>query len=263
MRTDDCLPLLRHQTAYRIALGLLLTAPILVWLGQYTDLDLRLADASFDAARQVFPLRHAWLTETFNHGILKLLLTLAALGWIGRSLLDGLGWWRLPSALARQRVRVVASSAILVPLVISSLKQASASHCPWDLARYAGTAPYVRLLDQVPALLERGHCLPAGHASSALWLIALAVLWLPGKPATAARVAVAGLALGLASGWMQQLRGAHFLTHTLWSMWLSCGTVLVVLLVVQWRTASKLQQHHGSPSFKQKASKHVQHDTAT
>jgi len=29
-------------------------------------------------------------------------------------------------------------------------------------------------------------------------------------------------------GWMQQLRGAHFLTHTLWSIWIA---VLIVYLL--------------------------------
>lgn len=64
--------------------------------------------------------------------------------------------------------------------------------------------------------------MPAGgHASSALWLLGLAVFWLPRRPRMAAAVGGAMLLFGLAVGWMQQLRGAHFLTHTLWSMWVA------------------------------------------
>ena len=34
------------------------------------------------------------------------------------------------------------------------------------------------------------------------------------------------LALSLAFGWVQQMRGAHFLSHTLWSIWLSWTIVV-------------------------------------
>jgi len=29
-------------------------------------------------------------------------------------------------------------------------------------------------------------------------------------------------------GWVQQMRGAHFLSHTLWSLWVSWAVVLLV-----------------------------------
>ena len=210
---------------------------LILWLGQCTNIDLSLADAFYDAGARVFPWRHAWLTETFSHVILKAVLGLAAAYF----LLVAAGDWVRPnpgrSATARMRLRVVGLSALLVPTVISALKSASASHCPWDLARYGGTEPYLRLLDGLPLGLEPGHCLPAGHASSALWLVSLCVYWLPGQPRSAARVALMGLAAGGFVGWMQQLRGAHFLTHTLWSGWLACATVLAVIVCLQRCTA--------------------------
>lgn len=43
------------------------------------------------------------------------------------------------------------------------------------------------------------------------------------------------LAGGLALGWMQQLRGAHFLSHTLWSAWIACAIVLALLVLLQER----------------------------
>jgi membrane-associated PAP2 superfamily phosphatase len=73
-----------------------------------------------------------------------------------------------------------------------------------------------------------GQCMPAGHASAGLWLVALAVFWLPERPRLAGAVGAAMLALGFAMGWVQQLRGAHFLSHTLWSMWIACAIVTVL-----------------------------------
>lgn len=212
------------RAAAPVVAVLLLVPLLLLWLGARTDLDLTLADAMFDPITRSFPWRHAWLTERLGHGLLKyLLVCMGALvvlvcAWDWYRPRHWPQWWRL-------RLRVLALSALLVPLAVSLLKRASYSHCPWDLQRYGGAQPYLRLLDAVPTGLPAGHCLPAGHASSALWLVALAVFWLPHKPRTAAVVGFLMLVLGFVTGWMQQLRGAHFLSHTLWSMWLACVIV--------------------------------------
>jgi membrane-associated PAP2 superfamily phosphatase len=75
--------------------------------------------------------------------------------------------------------------------------------------------------------------LPAGHASSALWLVALAVYWLPDRPSAARLAAAAAIVFGAVVGFLQQLRGAHFLTHTLWSVWIACAIVLAAVVVLQ------------------------------
>lgn len=201
-------------------------------LGLYTDIDLWLADAAFAPALRVFPWRDAWLADGLNHGVLKVLFTLAGAGLIAAVLADLLRPSARIGAPARLRVRILAMSAALVPLVTSMLKQASNSHCPWDLARYGGGQPYVRLFESLPFGAAAGHCLPAGHASTSLWLVALAVFWLPGDPRKAAAVAAGGLAVGFAMGWMQQLRGAHFLTHTLWSVWIAVLVVSVTTVLM-------------------------------
>jgi membrane-associated PAP2 superfamily phosphatase len=232
--------LLDGRSGARLALLLALAAPALAWIGQYSDLDLRLADWLYDAGAGAFPWRDAWLADGFNHVILKRLFTLAALAFIGAALLDLLRPSPTRGALARLRLRVVALSALLVPLTIGMLKRASVSHCPWDLARYGGKEPYLRLFDALPAGIQAGHCLPAGHASSSLWLVALAVYWLPAPRSGARLAALLALAVGGASGWLQQMRGAHFLTHTLWSMWISCALVLAAVFALQWLAARSL-----------------------
>lgn len=220
----------RRARLHPIGIALIVSGLLILWIGQYTDLDLLLADAMFDHTLGVFPWQHAWLAERFNHEILKTVLQVLAVMAIVTAIVDAVrprpGW----TAARRTGVRVLGSAAVLVPSVISLLKRFSDSHCPWDVQRYGGTEPYVRLLELVPSGVPAGHCLPAGHASSALWLVALAVFWLPQRPRMAAVVGAATLAFGFAVGWMQQLRGAHFLTHTLWSMWIA---VLIVYCLYQ------------------------------
>jgi len=238
------LTLLGARQAAIACAWLCVTGLAILWIGRATDIDLMLADAVYDTASGAFPWRHAWLTDTFSHVILKGLLTLAAAWFILAAARD---LWRPHpgrDALDRLRLRVVALSALLVPLVISMLKQASVAHCPWDLARYGGTEPYLRLFDALPLGVPAGHCLPAGHASTALWLVSLCVYWLPSRPGAARRVALLALLLGGLVGWMQQLRGAHFLTHTLWSIWIACAVVLAIVAGLQWRPLRKEAAAH-------------------
>jgi membrane-associated PAP2 superfamily phosphatase len=211
--------------------GLLASALLILWLGNATNIDLALADAAFDRVTQTFPMQHAWIAEKFNHVILKAILSALGALVVVLALWDTFRPYRSWDLSRRIGMRVVAMSAVLVPLSISLLKRASASHCPWDLQRYGGTEPYVRLLELMPAGVAPGHCMPGGHASSALWLIAIAAFWWPHSRRKAISVGLAMLAFGGMVGWLQQLRGAHFLTHTLWSTWIAFALVFAIYVV--------------------------------
>lgn len=218
----------------RIWLVLALAAALILWLGEVTDIDRLLADAAYDRELGDFPWRRAWLAEVFSHVLLKRVLV-----GLGGLFIVAVLWdvaRRQPwTPLRRYQMRVVALSALLVPGTIAALKRLSGSHCPWDIDRYGGAEPYVRLLAALQSGVAPGHCMPAGHASSALWLVSLSVFLLPARPRAAALASVALLSAGLAVGWLQQLRGAHFLTHTLWSAWIACVLVLFLITALERR----------------------------
>ena len=237
---DGAPPILSTRAAIRLGVWLGLAAAMIYALGRFTGVDLMLADTVYDAATGIFPWRDAWVTEMVGHRILKLGLTMCGALIIAFALGDAI--W--PQALldrptARLRLHLIAWSAAGVPLAISLLKQTSNAHCPWDLARYGGNQPYVRLFEALPPGALPGHCLPAGHASSALWLLSLAVIWLPEQPRKASRAGCVAIAFGMVVGWMQQMRGAHFLTHTLWSVWIACAIVTALALVLQARVTAR------------------------
>lgn len=209
---------------------LLISASLLLLIGQYTDLDLTLADLYFDPAHQNFPWDNTWFGRDFMHGWVKKVVVWSGFAIIATALLDlGLrfGWL---DALRRTQLRVLALAAVLEPFVIRSLKNASALHCPWGVDRYGGKAPFLRLLDNIPPDWQAGHCFPAGHASAGMWLCALAVLWLPHSPRKALVAYLGGLGFGLLLGWVQQMRGQHFLTHTLWTAWIASALFALLLL---------------------------------
>lgn len=214
-----------------IVSALIVTPLALLSIALNTDWDLLLADLAFDFSRKTFPMRHAWSAEVFNHVILKRLFTAVALGFLVAVAWD-LASPRPWSWLRRFQLRVIALAAIAIPAVISFAKLQSDSHCPWDLTRYGGTEPYVRLFESMPAGVAAGHCMPAGHASGALWMISLAILFVPYRLVYAAGALVFFLLLGFGVGWMQQLRGAHFLSHTLWSMWIALATLVAIVAVM-------------------------------
>ena len=218
-----------QSKAYSKALLLLaVSAGLLLWMGQAANIDMWLAGLSFDAQQQVFPLRNPWVTERLLHKYLKNSLNLLAIFF---AILTMIGW-KYPGKFWKpkfdRRIRLVILSSILVPATIGLLKRRSRSHCPWDIDQFGGTVPYYRLLEFMPDFVIAGNCFPAGHASGGLWLISLCVFWLPAEPKKAILAGVAGLAVGLTMGISQQLRGAHFLSHTLWSIWFAAALILVL-----------------------------------
>lgn len=208
-------------------LVLLIGALMLAWMGRYTDFDLQLSDWMYDPAQGDFPWRHKWLAAVFVHQWMNYFFI--GLGAACALMLVGdmaFGWHGLSSA-TRRKLAAVVGTAVVVPTTVSFLKHLSVYHCPWDVARYGGFAPYLRPFEQVVEGIRAGHCFPAGHASGALWLSAFAIFWLPERVAVAAAVFVLGLVPGLVMGWVQQMRGAHFLSHTLWSVWIATLAIVI------------------------------------
>ena len=207
------------------AAWLLASATVLLLVFNLTPLDLHLADVWYDPLRGYWPMRDAWWAAVLVHRWMKLALILAAfacivMAWRRRKSADALGW------------RLVATSSVLVPLAVSVGKRASAMHCPWEIDRYGGSSPYFDLFSAAPAsLASAGHCFPAAFVTSASWLLAFALFDYPWHPRASWRAGLLALALSLAFGWVQQMRGAHFLSHTLWSLWLS-WTIIVGLHAV-------------------------------
>lgn len=227
-------PLPSRRLLARTVLGLLASALAIAVIAQYTDIDLALADFYYNTAEHDFPWNHSWFARNFMHGYLKNVIVWLGFLFIGTMLFDLVVPLRRLSPLRRLQLRFLALAATLEPLLVRSLKERSNLHCPIAIDRYGGSEPLLRLLDAVPAGWHPGHCFPAGHASAGMWLSALAILWLPSQPRQALAVFAGGLSVGLVMGWVQQMRGMHFLTHTLATAWVST-TLLLAMLLLCWQ----------------------------
>ncbi|HEX7889383.1 MAG TPA: phosphatase PAP2 family protein [Ramlibacter sp.] len=195
-----------------------LLAVALAW--DASGLDLPFAHLAGSA--QGFPWKDHWFLFDVLHEGGRHLAWLLVLG------LCLAVWWPvgpLERITLRRRVQL-AVSTLAAALAVGVLKKASLTSCPWELAQFGGVARYAshwsRIVDG-----GAGQCFPAGHASSGFAFLGgyfvfrdvdlrLARRWLLGATA-------AGLVLGLAQQW----RGAHFMSHTLWTAvvcWIvACG----------------------------------------
>jgi membrane-associated PAP2 superfamily phosphatase len=185
---------------------------------------------------------------------------------------------RLPAGARAQ----LALTVLLSVAAISAIKHASHTSCPWDLREFGGVAHHVSHWAWKVRDGGAGGCFPAGHASAAFAYAGgffvlrrvssrAAALWL-GVPAGHASAAFAyaggffvlrrvssraaalwlgvSLAAGLALGLSQQLRGAHYMSHTLWTGWICWVVGFAVELLVSARAvrlpAAPAAMHAGS-----------------
>lgn len=172
--------------------------------------------------------------------------------WVTRDLIHGAGrWlaWAVFVALAVDAVRsgpradprslpsrgqrvywvlVILASLVLVP----GLKRWSVTSCPWDLAEFGGQAQYLSHWSQWWVWNGAasagdggpGRCFPSGHASVAFGFVGVYFLWRDHSAARARAALAVVVLMGAVFGVGQMARGAHHLSHVLWSAWL-CAAV--------------------------------------
>lgn len=195
---------------------------LLAWLLGFHG-DVWLADRLYAWEGGRWSLRSHWLSERVLHtggrwtSVLVWLGVVAA--WVVTLLRTQWSAWRRP-------LGYLALTVLLSTGLISALKSFSAVICPWDLERYGGTHAYRSLLQTAGD--SSGGCFPAGHASAGYAWLALFFFFAAVKPSWSGRALALGIGLGLVFGIAQQLRGAHFLSHDVFTAMI-CWSVALVL----------------------------------
>lgn len=198
--------------------------------------DLWWADRLYAWEGHQWGLQQNFVTQSLIHVMGKRLSTLAwyvvALLLIASGSFPRLRLWRRPLFF------LLLATALSTGLV-GWMKLWTDVDCPWDLLRYGGSRPFFDLFSLRPASLPRGACFPAGHASAGYAWVALYFFFLATRPRLRWWGLGVGLAVGLVFGIAQQLRGAHFLSHDLWTLTIcwSVGTALYWWLLAPRRQA--------------------------
>ncbi|WP_411886175.1 phosphatase PAP2 family protein [Polaromonas sp. YR568] len=126
--------------------------------------------------------------------------------------------------LAVERRAQLALTTLVSLLVVSTLKLHSLTSCPWELHEFGGTVAYVSHWAWGVRDGGSGGCFPAGHASAGFAFLGGFFAFRHALPRTARRWLAGALLAGLVLGLAQQLRGAHYMSHTLWTAWLCWAT---------------------------------------
>lgn len=211
----------------RHVLLILASAGFMFFIYPALPLDRYLTDLFFDAQQHGFPFKHHPFLEQFMHLGLKWLMVAIALSALAISF--------VAYRVARLRVYRKPLLWVFVGMVISTsivatLKRYNLHGCPWDLAMYGGDLPFFELFSAPPFGVEVGRCFPAGHPSGGFALLAFYFAFGRLKQRFATWMLWIAVAMGLVMGMAQVIRGAHFMSHVLWSGWV----VWLVLLILYW-----------------------------
>lgn len=128
-------------------------------------------------------------------------------------------WLRNRLRMARRERVWMLVTVILALLWIQWLKRHSHTSCPWDLVPFGGTASYVPHWLWGVADGGPGRCFPAGHPSAAWAYLAVPTFVGLHSLRWARRLVGAIVGFALMLGLTQVSRGAHFVSHVLWTGW--------------------------------------------
>ncbi len=213
-----------------------LIAPLLA----STTFDLNIAHALFfdENSGQWIGAASWWTNELIHRDGTWLMRSVAALALA----LWSATWVRPQWQPLRRPALYFFVSVVLSVGVVGLLKTLTNVDCPRDLSEFGGAFPFIHLFEHRPESLRHARCFPAAHASSGYALLALYFL-LRERSRRAARFGLAlGLMMGLVFGIAQQARGAHFISHDVWSamiVWtVSLSLYTFVFQARLWNSAS-------------------------
>lgn len=196
-----------------------------------------------------FSLRNEWLLERVLHtGLREAATAVYLMLWIWT--LWPARWHRGPRPPLPRRERWAVLGAVSASLaLVSLLKHFSLTSCPWDLKPFGGVAWPVSHWQLGTADGGPGHCFPGGHASTGFGFLAMALPWFaaPKDSPREKRIGrwwlLGSLGCGLLAGLVQTLRGAHFPSHTLWTLLICGGVSLAVWHAMRWVWSRPRRRH--------------------
>lgn len=158
-----------------------------------------------------FPYRHSWALSQLNHQYVKDILLAVFISWFGLYVAS----FKLEHIrFERWRYLYLFLLVIVTTSFIGLLKSQSSHSCPWNMLIPSGTG----FVFDVHA--GQGHCFPGGHAATGFALLVGYFAYRDDQPQRAYFYLCSSLILGFAMGWAQMMRGAHFLSHNLWTCWI-------------------------------------------
>jgi membrane-associated PAP2 superfamily phosphatase len=201
----------RQPGPWRLDLAVALLGLLVLVLWEASGFDLTLS--RLYGTQAGFPWRDAWLTRALLHDGGR------AVAWCVAALMVGAALWPANDEPARKQRWYWVGVSVLCLLIVPTIKRITDISCPWDLAEFGGVAAYVPHWRVGVSDGGSGHCFPSGHAVAAFAFLSLYFGWRTHRPRLARLTLVLVCGAGALFGWAQLARGAHYVSHTLWSAW--------------------------------------------
>lgn len=184
-----------------------------------------------------FPYKDDWFLDKLNHSYVKNLLIAVYLIffflWCASFKVEKL-------KAKRWEYGYMFWVSILCTAVVGFFKSHSAHACPWYMTHETATG----FIWDFSA--TAGHCFPGGHASTGFALVTGYFVYRLSHQGRAWFYLFAGMVIGFAMGWAQMMRGAHFLSHNLWTAWF-CIAVNLVIYAITYKRHQQAANHKAVP----------------
>ncbi|MCH7305882.1 phosphatase PAP2 family protein [Acinetobacter higginsii] len=184
-----------------------------------------------------FPYKNDWFLDKLNHTYVKQLLTLVYVVffflWCASFKVEKL-------KPQRWQYGYMFWVSMLCTGIVGLLKAHSYHACPWYMTHETPTG----FIWDFSA--TAGHCFPGGHASTGFALVTGYFVYRLYQTQRAWFYLVAAMIIGFAMGWAQMMRGAHFLSHNLWTAWV-CVAVNLVLYAFTYKRHQAITNRNSIP----------------
>jgi len=129
----------------------------------------------------------------------------------------------------RTYVGFVFLTSLFIIVTVFFLKRWSTLPCPWNSVAFGGTVNPPSLWKAFAFDLPREKCFPAGHSSGGLCFLSMYFGYTAIYGKRNFKTLIPGLLIGLIFGVTQQMRGAHYLSHDL--------TTIFITITISWLTS--------------------------
>lgn len=218
-----------------------LTLVVIAIFFEYSGLDIWWVSKFFDFDEGLWPFKHHLLFSAVIHKGGQWFVKFMALAWC---IIFSLTYFHARFTPLRKILIFFLLATVTGPVLVSICKQFTHIYTPWDLTFFQGEQPYIRILDTVPAGSPVGHAFPAGHASGGYAFLSFYFLMLNFRSPHRLYGLLFGLSIGLIFGLGQQIRGAHFPSHDLFSLvvcWYASLSTYLLFYPKEWENLKQCQ----------------------
>lgn len=186
----------------------------LVFIFHFTDFDLFVSNFFYDFELNLWYFGESWWAKTFIHEWGRDLVAIIFL----------LSLVSLISCLLFKKIRrnwFFFAYIVLVILfstgIVAAIKHFTNIDCPWDLSLYNGSQPYYNIFSNYAGEAINGRCFPGGHSSGGFSLLLFYFLLRDINRRYAYIALGMAILIGSVFSLGQWVRGAHFVSHDMWS----------------------------------------------